>query len=145
LLTLTKLNNFNCDNCLVLIVNFCNHFDKALTKKSLFCRALACILRIEWEKITNFKGKHVWSNTHAYTCEWSVIKKLYLSLCSGHLQSHGTKMNSQKTKSVKWSKWQKSTKSWNIYELWQSMQNSWNYRVAKQNMKNILNIIYCYT
>jgi len=28
-----KLNNFNRDNHFVLIVNFRNHFDKALTKK----------------------------------------------------------------------------------------------------------------
>jgi len=32
---LTKLNNFNRDNRFVLIVNFHNRFDKALTKKSL--------------------------------------------------------------------------------------------------------------
>jgi len=32
---LTKINNFNLDNRFVLIVNFHNNFDKALTKKSL--------------------------------------------------------------------------------------------------------------
>jgi len=30
-----KLNDFNRNNRFVLIVNFCNHFDKVLTKKSL--------------------------------------------------------------------------------------------------------------
>jgi len=28
-----KLNDFNRNNRFILIVNFCNHFDKALTKK----------------------------------------------------------------------------------------------------------------
>ncbi len=28
-----KLNDFNCNNHFVLIINFCNHYDKALTKK----------------------------------------------------------------------------------------------------------------
>ncbi len=45
MLTLPKLNNFNLDNCFVLIVNFHNRFIKALMKIFQFRRALLFIPR----------------------------------------------------------------------------------------------------
>jgi len=53
----------------------------------------------------------------------------------------GEQTNSRKAKPVKKSKCQKANNSRKISELWQNMQNSQNHRVAKQNSKNISNII----